>query len=103
MSQFSKYLHPGTLETCPTTFSAVSGLVQLHEEMAKIGGQLPPDDAKDAAQDLETFTHEATKAKPRRKQWQLSAEGIMKAAQSVGQVGATAIVLVKELLPLMGG
>ncbi|NQT12774.1 MAG: leucine-rich repeat domain-containing protein, partial [Planctomycetes bacterium] len=77
-------------------------LVRLHEEMATIAGQLPPERAKEAAQDLETFTQEATKENPRRKWWELSAEGIMGAAQSVGQVGATAITLVEKLTPLLG-
>jgi hypothetical protein len=77
-------------------------LVQLHEQMAKVAEQLPPEEAEQAADDLETLTREATKDKPRRRWWELSAEGIMDAAKSVGQVGTTAVALVQKLLPLLG-
>ena len=89
-------------QTADTSDEIRTLLVRLHEEMATIAGQLPPERAKEAAEDLETFTQEATKENPRRKWWELSAEGIMGAAQSVGQVGKTAIGLVEKLLPLLG-
>ncbi len=76
-------------------------LQQLHQEMAAIAPQLPPEKAEEAADDLEKLTDEVTKEKPRRKWWQLSAEGVKEAAQSVGEVGKTAIGLIEKLQPLL--
>jgi len=77
-------------------------LKQLHVEVGRIAKELPPEKAEEAAADLETLTQEATKEKPRRRWWELSAEGIIDAAKSVGQVGVTAIALIEKLLPLLG-
>ena len=77
-------------------------LTQLAEEVAKVAQKLPEEEAAEVAGDLETFTTEVTKDKPRRKWWELSAGGIRDAAKTAGQVGTTAISLLAKLQPLLG-
>ena len=77
-------------------------LKQLAQEVAKVAQKLPDDKAEEVADDLQRLTEEVTKDTPKRKWWQLSADGIREAAQSAGDVGTTAISLLRELLPLLG-
>ena len=77
-------------------------LQQLAQEVANLAEKLSEDKAAELADDLERLTDEATKDNPRRKWWELSAEGILEAAKSVGEVGTTSISLVEKLLPLLG-
>ena len=77
-------------------------LQQLAEQVAKVAEKLPEEKAAEVADDLERFTEEATKDNPRRKWWELSAEGIREAAESVGSAGTTAISLLEKLGGLLG-
>jgi len=72
-------------------------LQQLAEQVAKVAEKLPEEKAAEVADDLERFTEEATKDNPRRKWWELSAEGIREAAESVGTAGTTVISLLEKL------
>ena len=77
-------------------------LQQLAEQLAKVAEKLPEEKAAEVADDLERFTDEVTKDNPRRKWWELSAEGIREAAESVGTAGTTAIGLLEKLGGLLG-
>ena len=72
-------------------------LQELAEQVAKVAEKLADQEAAEVADDLERFTEEATKDNPRRKWWELSAEGIREAAESVGTVGTTAINLLEKV------
>ena len=89
-------------QTSSSTDEIKGLLTQLAEEVAKVAEELPEDKAAEVAGDLETFTTEVTKDKPRRKWWELSAGGIRDAAKTAGQVGTTAISLLEKLQPLLG-
>jgi hypothetical protein len=76
-------------------------LKELALAVGNLTGELAEEKAKEVADDLETFTKEAVRENPRRKWWELSAEGIKEAAQSVGEVGKTVLDLLARLLPLL--
>ncbi|MCP5119073.1 MAG: GTP-binding protein, partial [bacterium] len=77
-------------------------LEQLAQEVAKIAEKLPKEKAEEVADDLDRFTGEVTKDNPKRKWWELSADGILEAAKSAGQIGATAITIIDKVRPLLG-
>jgi hypothetical protein len=62
-------------------------LKDLAKDVGKMSELLPKEDAGEVARDLETLTAEATSANPRRRWWELSVEGLKKAAQDVGEIG----------------
>ena len=76
-------------------------LKNLTAEVGKMSEHLPKDQAEQIANDLQSLTNEATSKKPRKKWWELSAEGIKDAAKSVGEVGKTALMLLKDLIPIL--
>ena len=76
-------------------------LKQLTEAVTDMCNNLPPDKAREAARDLEALTNEAISEKPRRKWYELNAQGLIEAARTVGQVAAPVISIVSSLLPLL--
>src|SRR5262249_40394949 len=88
----------------------VAGDGQLRELLQRLASQvgailekLEPDQAKRAADDLETLTKEAQRQTPRLQWWELSLNGLKDAAQSVAAIGAPVVETVKLLLPLFPG
>ena len=77
-------------------------LQQLAEQLAKVAEKLPEEKAAEVADDLERFRDEVTKDNPRRKWWELSAEGIREAAESVGAAGTTTISVLEKVRGLLG-
>lgn len=77
-------------------------LQELAQEVAKVAEKLSEDKAAELADDLERLTDEATKDNPRRKWWELSADGIQEATKTVGDAGTKAASLLSKLLPLLG-
>ncbi len=63
--------------------------------------ELPEEKAEQVTDDLQALTKEATKEKPREKWWELSVEGIKEASESVGEIGKTSLVILKELIPFL--
>jgi internalin A len=76
-------------------------LKALTEEVGKIAEKLDKDKAEEIANDLQAFTNEALSKNPRRKFWQLSAEGIKEAAKTVGELGLSAIKNVDKVIPIL--
>lgn len=76
-------------------------LKKLTEAVAEATNHMAPEIAKRAASDLETFTNEAISEKPRKKWYELSAEGLMEAAKTVGEIGAPIIKCVSGVLGLL--
>jgi hypothetical protein len=74
---------------------------QLTSEVGKIITLLDPENAKKAADDLETLTREVARAKPRREWWELSLKGLKDAAVAVKEIGQPVIATVKMLTPLL--
>lgn len=76
-------------------------LQKLAIESAKVAKELPPDKAEEVARDLDSLTKEATAAKPRRKWFEVSAEGLVEAARAVGEAAKPLIDTVKLVLALL--
>jgi hypothetical protein len=57
--------------------------------------------AEQVANDLQTFTNEATSEKPRRKWWELSAEGMKEAANTVGEIGVSVLETLEKISPIL--
>jgi hypothetical protein len=68
------------------------------EELAK---KLPADKAEEVTRDLEVFTKEATASTPRRKWYELSANGLVEAAKAVGEIAGPVIKTVGAILALL--
>ena len=68
------------------------------EEMS---ANLKEDLAKEVARDLETLVKEATSESPRKKWYQLSADGLLEAAKSVGELAKPVTATVGTLLALL--
>jgi internalin A len=73
-------------------------LVQAVDTMSK---SLSDELAQEAAGDLDTLVQEAAKKSPRPRWYQLSAEGLSKAAESVGKVGQPVIELAGKVVSLL--
>lgn len=76
-------------------------LKQLTEAVIEMCNHLSQEKAREAARDLETLTSEALSDKPRRKWYELSAQGLIDAAKTVGHIAAPVIAIVGSLLPLL--
>ncbi len=77
------------------------GIQELSKVVADLCNKLPVDKARQAARDLKTLTEEATSEKPRRKWYELSAEGLVEAAKTVGECVKPVAKSVKGILTLL--
>ncbi len=78
-----------------------AALQQLSIEVAKVAEQLRPAQAEAAARDLDSLVKEATAAEPRKKWYEVSAEGLLEAAKAVGETAAPLIEVVAKVLALL--
>jgi hypothetical protein len=76
-------------------------LQKLAKEVGKMSEALPKETAEQVARDLEMFIAEATSQAPRKKWWQLSVEGLKRAAQDVRDIGKPVLELVALIVPLL--
>lgn len=76
-------------------------LQALTVEVAKLAKELPAEEAEKAARDLEALTDEVTSKNPRKKWYELSAEGLIDAAKAVGEIAAPVVTAVKAVLALL--
>jgi hypothetical protein len=74
----------------------------LSQQVAELCNQLPETEQKRAAQDLETLSNEALSASPRKKWYELSAEGLVEAAKTVRSLAEPIAESVKVILGLLG-
>lgn len=70
-------------------------------EVAKLASKLPSDAAEVLSRDLEAFTSEAISATPRRKWYELSADGILEAAKTVAEMTTSVTAAVTGVLALL--
>ncbi len=78
-------------------------LKQLAMEVAELTKRLPEDKARECARDLEVLTQEALAPAPRKKWYELAAQGIMDAAKVVGDVAGKVVKIVTSVLACLGG
>jgi len=111
-------IHGPVAKTIQDSFNTVSAasadqevktvLSELHKavltmlEEAKSKGQLTDEEEAAVARDLESFSNEVVAASPRRRWYQLSAEGLKNAAKTVGEIGAPVLELTVRVLALLG-
>lgn len=76
-------------------------LKTLAMQVAEMVKQLPPQQGEQAARDLEALTQEAISPQPRRKWYELSGEGLIEAATTVGKIAAPVISTVRTILTLL--
>jgi hypothetical protein len=76
-------------------------LKELHEAVAEMAKRLPEAQAKTVAQDLQTLSTEAVSNAPRRKWYELSADGLLDAAKTVAGLGEPVAKAVKVVLSLL--
>ncbi len=79
-------------------------LKRLSEAVAEMCKHLPDEEQqRQAAQDLKVLTDEAVSEEPRRKWYELSAEGLIEAARAVGEIASPVITTAKAVLAFLGG
>jgi hypothetical protein len=76
-------------------------LKDLAKSVATMSEHLPKEIAGQAARDLETLAAEATSKTPREKWWQLSAEGLTKAAKDIGEIGKPVLELAAKIVAIL--
>lgn len=76
-------------------------LEKLNQAVTEMVKALPDEKQREVAQDLKTFTDEATSQSPRRKWYELSAEGLVEAAKAVGEVAIPVVTATKAVLSLL--
>ena len=66
-------------------------LKQLNQAVEAMAKALPKEQAEEAAEDMQKLTEEAVKEKPKEKWYSVSIDGLIKAAQNIGEVGVAVI------------
>jgi hypothetical protein len=100
-----------TAETIQNSFNSIAksdtkeelkeSLKQLTVQVAELAKLTPPEKAEEIARDLESFTKEATSKAPRKKWYELSADGLLEAAKTVAEMAAPVTTAVKAVLALL--
>lgn len=76
-------------------------LDQLAQAVENMSSELPDEVARQVRQDLSVLIGEAGSKTARKEWWQLSAEGLKKAATDVGEIGKPVLELVSRIVPLL--
>lgn len=76
-------------------------LGKLTEAVKQMSLTLPEDVARQVQQDLLVLVGEARSNAARKEWWQLSADGLKKAAKNIGEIGSPVIELVSQIVPLL--
>lgn len=76
-------------------------LTALTQAVAKMSEQLPSKAQERAAQDLKILTDEATSDEPRKRWYELSAEGLIDAAKTIGEIATPVIKTTKEIIAIL--
>lgn len=76
-------------------------LTNLIEAVQTMRKELSPEESQTVEKDLEKLIDEATSPQPERRWWSVSAEGLKKAAEKVGEIGKPVLNLVAQMLPLL--
>lgn len=74
-------------------------LKELSIEVGKMMEHLSQEDATDVAEDLDTLIEKTTCEKPKRKWWSVSIDGLTKAAEKLGKIGAPVVELLGKIVP----
>jgi len=78
-------------------------LRELSAAVEKMIKNMPDDKARDVTDDLEKLVNEVSKEQPKKKWYQISADGLIEAAKTVGAIGTPVITITQSILKLLGG
>lgn len=85
--------------------SASDELKELLKELSVAVGNmtehLPKEESEEVAEDLDKLVDQATQEKPKRKWWTVSVDGLVKAAEKIGEVGKPVLDLAAKIVPLL--
>jgi len=76
-------------------------LNDLSIAVGKMSEVLPQEEGRRVARSLETLTDEATSENPERRWWEVSVEGLKKAAKDIGEIGKPVLDIVARLVPIL--
>jgi internalin A len=76
-------------------------LILLTEAVEMMIKELPREEAEDVAEDMKVLAEQATKEKPNPKWYNVSIDGLIKAAENLGKVGEPVIELSRKVLSLL--
>jgi hypothetical protein len=79
-----------------------STMEAIHNELVKLLPQLPAEDAEKATASFDRLSKAATEPKPDRKWWEVSASGLLEAANAVADAGKPLVGLLGKLFGLAG-
>ena len=89
------------IETSPVSDELKTLLKDLSQAVSEMAEKMDKEKAEEVLKDFKTFIEEAASQKPRKKWWQLSAEGIKEAAQTVGQLGVSVVMNLDKIVPIL--
>jgi hypothetical protein len=73
----------------------------LASEVTAVGPKIDPALAEQMGKNLEALSKEVNSAKPQKKWYDVSLDGLKEAAQAVGELGAPILQTVSKLIPLL--
>lgn len=76
-------------------------LKELAKEVGKMSEALPKETSEQVARDLQALVAEASSKKPRKQWWQLSIEGLKRAAKDAGEIGKPVLELAAKVVPIL--
>lgn len=76
-------------------------LKTLTAQVAELAKQLPPQQAEEVSKDLSTLTSEAVSKTPRKRWYEMSADGLLEAAKTVAEMSGPVTTAVKAVLALL--
>jgi len=79
----------------------VKSLEELHKAVFEMCNKLSEQKQSEVAKDLESFSTEAVSKVPRKEWYELSAKGLIEAANTIGQMAAPVVTAVQAVLALM--
>lgn len=102
---YNPQIQQGTTKSSQEITSASTDIQTLLDQLAQavenMSLALPTEIARQVQQDLSVLVGEANSNVARKEWWQLSAEGLKKAATDVGEIGKPVLELVSQIVPLL--
>lgn len=78
-------------------------LKQLAGAVGKMSERLPEEEAQRVARALQTLTAEATSQTPDRRWWEVSVDGLKKAAANIGEIGKPVLEIATHIAAILSG
>jgi hypothetical protein len=90
------------VKTSGASDAVKSTMEEIQNELVKLLPKLPPEDAEKATASFDRLSKAATEPKPDRKWWEVSASGLLEAANAVADAGKPLVKLLGTLFGLAG-